>query len=56
MIEMLELTILFNGIGNITMSYLLVGIVHWQDIFILAVGIIYIVSPMQEIAEYLFPN
>lgn len=46
MIEMLELTILFNGFGNITMSYLLLGIIHWQDAFTLTVGIIYIVSPM----------
>jgi len=29
MIEFLELTIIFNGIGNITMSYLLFGLIHW---------------------------
>lgn len=54
MIEMLELIILFNGFGSLTMSYNLFGEVHWQDIAILFASIVYCLLPMQEIAESIF--
>lgn len=41
MIEMLELIIIFNGVGNFTMSYLLLGQAHWQDITMLVISVIY---------------
>lgn len=46
MIEMLEFTIIFCGVGNMTMSYAFFGLIHWQDIIVFFVGIIYALLPM----------
>lgn len=48
MIEMLEMIILFNGFGSLTMAMDLFGECKWQDIFILIAAIIYAALPMEE--------
>jgi hypothetical protein len=55
MIELLEFSIIFCGIGNMTMSYSFFHVIHWQDMVVLCAGLVYAVLPMQEIQEYLFP-
>lgn len=55
MIELLEMTIIFCGIGNMTMSYQFFSCIRWQDIVVLIAGLIYAALPMQEINETLFP-
>ena len=42
MIQMLELIILFSGIGNLIVSIVLFGEINWQDITIIIISIIYI--------------
>ena len=56
MIQMLELIILFSGIGNLIVSIVLFGEINWQDITIIIISIIYIFFlPMEQISEILFP-
>jgi len=55
MIELLEMTIIFCGIGNMTMSYSFFGQIHWQDLLVILIGVIYAAIPMQEINEMIFP-
>jgi hypothetical protein len=55
MIEMLEMIILFNGFGSLTMAMNLFGECHWQDITILVVAILYAALPMEVFSEWLFP-
>ena len=47
MIELLEMTIIFCGFGNMTMSYSFFGVVRWQDIVVFSVGLIYAALPIQ---------
>lgn len=55
MIEMLELIIIFTGIGNTVVSSILFGEVKWQDFIIIIIGIVYILLPMEDISSVLFP-
>jgi hypothetical protein len=54
MIEMLELSIIFCGFGNMTMSYSFFQVIHWPDLVVLVAGIIYAAVPMQEFNDYVF--
>jgi hypothetical protein len=56
MIEFLELIIIFNGVGNFTMSFLLLGQVHWQDIVILVFSVIYCFLDMESITDKFAPS
>ncbi|CAD8169509.1 unnamed protein product [Paramecium pentaurelia] len=55
MIEMLELIIIFTGIGNTIVSSILFGEVKWQDFIIIIIGVVYILLPMEDISSVLFP-
>jgi len=54
MIELLEMCIIWFAIGNITFQWQLFHIVSYTGIAYMALGLIYILSPMQEINEWLF--
>lgn len=55
MIEMLELIIIFTGIGNVVVSSILFGEIKWQDTIIIIIGMVYLVLPMEDISNILFP-
>lgn len=55
MIEMLELIIIFTGIGNVVVSSILFGEIKWQDTIIIVIGMVYLVLPMEDISNILFP-
>lgn len=55
MIEMLEMIIILNGLGNMTMSYSFYGIIYWQDVIVFFFGLIYSIIPMQVINDKIFP-
>lgn len=46
MIELLEMTIIFCGIGNMTMTYSFFRLLRWQDVVVFSVGLIYASLPM----------
>lgn len=46
MIEMLELTIILFGIGNMAVNYQFYGFINWQDIVVVLVGLLFAVVPM----------
>jgi hypothetical protein len=55
MIEMLELIIVFTGIGNTVVSSILFAEVKWQDFIIIIIGVVYNILPMEDISSVLFP-
>ncbi|CAD8115777.1 unnamed protein product [Paramecium sonneborni] len=55
MIEMLELIVIFTGIGNTVVSSILFGEVKWQDFIIIIIGVVYNLLPMEDISSVLFP-
>ncbi|CAD8112660.1 unnamed protein product [Paramecium sonneborni] len=55
MIEMLELIVIFTGIGNTVVSSILFGEVKWQDFIIIIIGVLYNLLPMEDISIVLFP-
>lgn len=54
MIELLELSLVFCGIGNITMSYQFFRTVYWQDVIVFMGGLLQFMSPMQKINDWMF--
>lgn len=45
---------IFQGIGNMTMTYSLLNRIYWQDIVVLSIAIVYAVIPMELITEWFF--
>lgn len=53
-IEMLELCIIFFALGNFTFYYHIFQKINYLALVQIALGILYMVLPMQEINEYIF--
>jgi uncharacterized membrane protein len=54
-IEMLELCIIFFALGNFTFYYHIFQRINYLALIQIAIGLIYMVMPMQEVSELIFP-
>jgi hypothetical protein len=48
MIQFLEFIVLLSGIGNLTISWTLFKEIHWQDLVIIAVSVVYSLLPNEK--------
>lgn len=54
MIQFLEFIVLLSGVGNLTISWTLFKEIHWQDVVIIIISVIYSISPNQQVNYFFF--
>ena len=54
MTHLLELVIMFNGFGNLLVSYKLLNTVNKLDLVIMAYGVVFVFMPWEKIVNVVF--